>query len=672
MSHPPVAPLTNDPYLEPFLPALQARAEQTAQAEQRLAPAGTALEDFAAAHTWYGLHRTDTGWVFREWAPHATAIHLRGTVTDWSCQDAYRLTRRDGSDDWELHLPADALQHGDLYNLHMEWSGGSGSRIPAYARRVVQDPHTHIFNAQVWAPAEPYQWQHERPPRPDPLLIYEAHVGMANEDGRVGTYCEFRDQMLPRIAGAGYNAIELMAIMEHPYYGSFGYHISSFFAASSRFGTPEELKSLIDRAHELGLHVIMDIVHSHAVKNQTEGISCFDGTVHQYFHDGERGDHVAWDSRCFDYGKPQVQHFLLSNCRYWLDEYRFDGYRFDGVTSMLYFDHGLGAAFGGYDCYFDETRVDSQAITYLALANKVIHAVLPDAITIAEDVSGMPGLGAPPTEGGCGFDYRMAMGVPDCWFKLANDIPDEAWDMHWLWHELTNRRQDERTISYVECHDQAMVGGKTMIFELLDAAMYHGMHNDHRDINVDRGLSLHKMMRLATLFTAGHGYLNFMGNEFGHPEWIDFPREGNDWSYHYARRQWHLRDDPSLRYKALGDFDAELMQLAQRSGGRMDPRSLQIDNERKLILFERNGLFVFLNFHPHAPIVDHPINVMPGSYELVLDTDRGMFGGFDRIACDQHYVTQTMVEQNELHHQLKIYLPPRTAIVLRKVPANPS
>ncbi len=664
----PVATLSDDPYLAPYQPALQARADRTDRAHRRLVPSGDSLTEFAAAHTWYGLHRTETGWVFREWAPHATAIHLQGSMTDWSRQAPFRLQRSDDSDDWELHLPADALQHGDLYNLHMEWPGGEGSRIPAYARRVVQDSHTHIFSAQVWEPATPYQWQHERPAPPDPLLIYEAHVGMAVEDGRVGTYLEFRDHMLPRIAAAGYNAVELMAIMEHPYYGSFGYHVSNFFAASSRFGTPEELKSLIDTAHALGLHVIMDIVHSHAVKNETEGLSRFDGSPHQYFHDGARGDHVAWDSRCFDYSKPQVQHFLLSNCRYWIDEFRFDGFRFDGVTSMLYHDHGLGAAFDGYACYFDDHRVDSEAVTYLALANRLIHDLLPNAITIAEDVSGMPGLGADQASGGCGFDYRMAMGVPDCWFKLANDIPDEQWDMDWLWHELTNRRQDERTVSYVECHDQAMVGGKTMIFELLDAAMYHGMHNDHRDLQVDRGLALHKMMRLGTLFTAGHGYLNFMGNEFGHPEWIDFPREGNDWSYHYARRQWSLRDDPSLRYKALGDFDTELMHLGAASSGPQEPRRLQVDNERKLIFFERNGLFVFLNFHPHNAIVDHAVNVLPGSYALLLDTDRESFGGFGRLQADQIFVTQSIVEARERHHQIKLYLPPRTAMVLQKQP----
>ena len=174
-----------------------------------------------------------------------------------------------------------------------------------------------------------------------------------------------------------------MAIQEHPYYGSFGYHVSSFYAASSRFGTPDDLKHLIDDAHSMGIAVIMDIVHSHAVKNELEGLGRFDGSYNQYFYGDHRREHPAWDSLCFDYGKNEVLHFLLSNCKFWLEEYGFDGFRFDGVTSMLYYSHGLGQAFGSYDDYYNGGQ-DTNAITYLSLANEVIHTVNPNAITIAE------------------------------------------------------------------------------------------------------------------------------------------------------------------------------------------------------------------------------------------------------------------------------------------------
>ena len=431
-----------------------------------------------------------------------------------------------------------------------------------------------------------------------------------------------RAHVLPRIEAAGYNTIQLMALPEHPYYGSFGYHVSSFFAASSRFGTPEELKALIDAAHAAGLTVLMDIVHSHAVNNEVEGISKFDGTEYQYFHAGDRGRHVAWDSRCFDYGKPQVLHFLLSNCRYWLDEFHVDGFRFDGVTSMLYFHHGLEKAFTSYADYF-ESGVDEQAMCYLALANQVIHQVKPDAVTIAEDVSGMPGLARPWSEGGIGFDYRFAMGVPDYWIKLTKDTRDEDWPMSGLWHELNNRRCDEQTITYAESHDQALVGDKTLIFRLMDAEMYHHMRLEDGNLIVDRGMALHKMIRLITLATAGHGYLNFMGNEFGHPEWIDFPRQGNNWSYHYARRQWRLLDDPELKYQLLGRFDRDMIALAKahRCSTIPLPRQLWEHNDDKVLIFQRAGLIFAFNFHPQRSFPDYAFPADAGRYRIVLDSD---------------------------------------------------
>ena len=472
----------------------------------------------------------------------------------------------------------------------------------------------------------------------------------------------------------GYNTIQLMAIMEHPYYGSFGYHVSSFFAASSRFGTPEELKALIDAAHKEGLAVIMDLVHSHAVMNEIEGLSRFDGTLYQYFHDGPRGHHMAWDSRLFNYSKPEVLHFLLSNCRFWLDEYHVDGFRFDGVTSMLYLHHGLGPAFDHYDRYFDGS-VDGDALTYLVLANKIIHQVRPSAITIAEDVSGMPGLAAPIEDGGCGFDYRLAMGVPDCWFKFINDMRDEDWNMEHLWRELTNRRGDELVISYAESHDQALVGGKTTIFEMIDKDMYWSMRVSDQNMMVDRGIALHKMIRLITAATAAGGYLNFIGNEFGHPEWVDFPREGNNWSYKYARRQWHLRDDQDLKYHQLADFDIAMLDLIRKNGvlDKGLPRKIWSHDGDKILMFERAGLFFLFNFHPSQSFTDYPLGQLPpGEYVLVLDTDEERFGGHKRLEPGQHYFTGPVVQNNEARHYIKVYLPCRCGLVIGRVAPSPS
>ncbi len=655
----------DDSLLKPYESILLRRIRRTVETEKRLTEGRQPLEDFAAGHEYFGLHFRRGYWTFRDWAPNATKIFLVGDMTDWQEKEDFALQRISSDGIWELKSDAEKMAHGEHFRLRVHWPGGSGDRIPAYARRVVQDPETLIFNAQIWHPPVPYQWKHPFRRRTEPVFLYETHVGMAQETEKVGTYSEFTERILPRIVDAGYNTIQLMAIQEHPYYGSFGYHVSNFFGASSRFGTPEELKALIDAAHAAGLAVIMDLVHSHAVSNETEGLSRFDGTLHQYFHDGPRGFHTAWDSRCFDYGKIQVLHFLLSNCRFWLDEYRVDGFRFDGVTSMLYRHHGLGKAFTSYDDYFDES-VDEEALTYLTLANRVIHSVRPDAITIAEDVSGMPGLALPVSEGGIGFDFRFAMGIPDYWIRLTKETRDEDWSVGNLWYELTNRRKGEKSISYAESHDQALVGDQTLIFRLIGSDMYDHMQCFEPNIRVDRGIALHKIMRLITLATADSGYLNFMGNEFGHPEWIDFPREGNAWSYRYARRQWHLVDDPNLKYQFLSRFDRDMIALAKRFRilESSEPHLLFEHSEDKVIAFKRAELFFVFNFHPTRSYTDYCFEAWPGKYRMIFNSDAAEYGGHNRLRPDQYHLTMTDTGTGRERNLLSVYIPTRTALVL--------
>ena len=668
--------LLDDPYLKPYEGAIRGRAEHAyARAEELTCGKGT-LAGWASAHEYYGLHRVTKprskkwNWVFREWAPNATSMWLVGDFSNWKIDPRFEVFRIPGTDTWAREIDADLIRHGDNYRLEMRWEGGHGERIPAYARYVVQDPKTKLFSAQVYEPAEQYVWRNKAPAKPKDFVpfIYEAHVGMAGEEEKVSSYTEFRDRILPRIKAAGYNTVQLMAIMEHPYYGSFGYHVSSFFAASSRFGTPSELKSLIDTAHGMGLRVIMDLVHSHAVRNERDGLSLFDGTDYQYFHSGPKGWHTAWDSRCFDYGKTNVIHFLLSNCRFWLDEYHFDGYRFDGITSMLFWNHGLGDAFTNYGMYFDGS-MDDDAWCYLQLANRVIHEVDPDAITIAEDVSGMPGCAAPAEDCGIGFDYRMAMGEPDFWFRLAEKVSDDDWPMGGIFWELTNKRAEEKVVSYVESHDQALVGGKTFFFQLADAAIYWGMAKDQHGLEVERAIALHKMARLATCALNGGAYLDFMGNEFGHPEWIDFPREENGWSYHHARRQWSLRDDPNLRFKALGDFDEVMVNaiaanVAARGKSAM---KLAANEPDKVLAFVRGDLLFVFNFNPTKSFEGYGVMVPPGTkWTHLFDTDEERFGGQGKIAAGQEYDPVVVEDRDELVQQIKMYLPARTATVLKR------
>ena len=667
----------SDPYLQPYEAALQGRYDYAINKEKEIT-GGKTLADWATGYLYFGLHHTDKGWVLREWAPNATAIYIKGDMNNWAKSEDYRL-QPIGNGIWEAILPENAMKHGQLYKLLVEWNGGYGERIPSYARRVVQDDNTKIFSAQVWAPAE-YKWKHKTikngKQKDGPLFIYECHIGMAGDAEKVSTYDEFRQNVLPRIAHLGYNCIQIMAIQEHPYYGSFGYHVSNFFAASSRFGTPEELKALIDDAHSRGIAVIMDIVHSHAVKNELEGLGNFDGTPYQYFHDGARREHPAWDSLCFNYGKPEVLHFLLSNCKFWIDEYGFDGFRFDGVTSMMYLSHGLGEDFNGYGSYFNGNE-DGDAIMYLTLANKLIHQVKKNAITIAEDMSGMPGLACPQKDGGVGFDYRLAMGIPDFWIKYIKEVKDEDWKAGHILYEMTNRRQDEKTISYAESHDQALVGDKTIIFRLIDSDMYWHFEHGHSTYMVDRGIALHKMIRLITASTVNGGYLNFMGNEFGHPEWIDFPREGNGWSYKYARRQWSLVDNPNFYFADLNRFDKAMVELLRKNlhmvkdeNGTHLPWVYTLwDNEGdQVVAYRRDNLVFVFNWNGQKSFSDYGILAAEGKYRVVLNTDAKEFAGFG-LSDDsiEHFTQPDPLYKKDHKGWLKLYLPARSAVVLEQV-----
>lgn len=664
--------VANDSWLAPFKDAIEGRHQYALHKIEELTGNGKiSLSDFADGHLYFGLHKTSSGWVFREWAPNATAIYLIGDFNEWKETDAYQLTCIDKAQGvWEWKAPSSMMKHGQLYKMKVHWDGGEGERIPAWVQRVVQDPVTKIFSAQVWHPTHPYRFKIKNfKPQVSPLLIYECHVGMSSEKEGVSTYKEFREQVLPRIKKDGYNCVQIMAIQEHPYYGSFGYHVSSFFAPSSRFGTPDELKELIDTAHKMGMAVIMDIVHSHAVKNEIEGLGNLAGDPNQYFYPGARHEHPAWDSLCFDYGKNEVLHFLLSNCKYWIQEFHFDGFRFDGVTSMLYYSHGLGEAFTSYQDYYNGHE-DDNAICYLTLANYLIHSLNPHAITIAEDVSGMPGMASTFENGGYGFDYRLAMNIPDYWIKTIKELPDEDWKPSSMFWTVTNRRKDEKTISYVESHDQALVGDKTIIFWLIDSDMYWHFRVGDQTNRVNRGIALHKMIRLLTSSTINGGYLNFMGNEFGHPEWIDFPREGNGWSYKYARRQWNLADDPTLCYHFLGDFDREMLSVLKSEVGIEHTPVVEIwhNDGDQVLAYSRNDIVFVFNFSPTKSFTDYGFLVPEGEYVSVLNSDNKKYGGNGFVDDSMHHFTAPdPLYAKDGKGWLKLYIPARTAVVLKKI-----
>ena len=651
-----------DPSLQAFEQDIALRMENyRSKLAQLLAP-GQTLVDFANAYRYFGFHQDADGWYYREWAPAAENMYLTGDFCNWD-RHAHPMQKKENGV-WELFLPGkDTLTDGSKVMAIVVSGGQELERIPLFANRVVQDPRTTAWNAVIHT-HRPFAWTDEKfKPRKN-LFIYECHIGMAQEEGRVGSYREFTEKTLPRIRELGYNTIQIMAIMEHPYYASFGYQVTNFFAASSRFGMPEDLKHLVNTAHKMGIAVLLDVVHSHACKNTREGINEFDGTPWQFFHEGARGDHSAWGTKCFNYGKNQVIHFLLSNLKYWLEEYHFDGFRFDGVTSMLYHDHGLGVSFTGPEKYFS-MNTDTEAITYLQLATQLVRQVKPHAILIAEDMSAMPGMCLPIEQGGIGFDYRLAMGEPDMWIRLLKDIPDEQWDLNHIYYELTCRRPGEKVIGYCESHDQALVGDKTIMFRLCDQEMYWNMHIDRQSLVIDRGMALHKLLRLLTVTLGGEGYLTFMGNEFGHPEWIDFPREGNGWSYHYCRRQWSLADSPELKYRYLNAFEKAMVSMVKthRLPGSRDVQ-LQLDNTAKTLVYQKGSVLLAFNLHPAQSYEGAWIPVpKPGQYQVILSTDDLCFGGQGRI-WHQCYTAEKLPEGG---YGVRLYLPSRTAAILKKV-----
>ena len=644
--------IQDDPWLAPYTEPLNQRTERFESAIQE-----ESLSQISLWHETAGLHfcQKSKSFLFQEFAPHAHALHLVGDFNSWDSESHPFLRDSDGT--WTLELPTgQGFGHRSHYKILVTGDNGSHHRLSPFTTYALQDDESKAFTSVCWSPPEPYQWKHKPPTKPSAPLIYEAHVGIATEREGVGTYEEFRRNLLPRIAELGYNTIQLMAVAEHPYYGSFGYHVANFFAASSRFGTPDELKALIDEAHGLGLTVLMDLVHSHTVKNFSEGLREYDGSSSFLLAEKE---HPQWDSLLFDYNRPETRSFLLSNLRYWMEEYLFDGFRFDGVTSMLYHHHG-DTSFDHYDKYFHD-GVAWDAVTYLQIANTLIREINPEALTIAEDFSGMPGCCQPPTEGGLGFDYRLGMGIPDYWIKLLKHKKDEEWDLNEIWNELSNRRHGEKTISYTESHDQALVGDKTLAFWLMDKEMYFHMKKEDENPIIDRGIALHKMIRLLTLVAGGEGWLNFIGNEFGHPEWLDFPREGNGWSHKYARRQWNLADNPDLKYQGLQKWEQALLKLCREHHILESPPAqlLNLDPSNHCLQFERANLLFALNFNATESFDDYsfPAHREEGAFTHLLDSDQPEFEGFGRLnASSEHPIDSS--------GKVNIYLPSRCGLVL--------
>ncbi|XP_033215036.1 1,4-alpha-glucan-branching enzyme isoform X2 [Belonocnema kinseyi] len=668
--------LDRDPYLKQYENDIRRRYALFKDYVDKIEAGEKSIQNFSGGYKKFGIHINDDNSVTAiEWAPAAQEVYLTGDFNNWDRTKTPYKKLEYGK--WELNLSPNPdgtspIKHlSEVKIIIKDQNGQLLERLSPWATYVTQAENRSegtTFKQRIWhpLPENVYKAKHPKPKKPKSLRIYECHIGIGTQEGRVGTYIEFAKNVIPRIVRQGYNAIQLMAVMEHAYYASFGYQVTSFYAASSRFGTPEELKELIDVAHQHGLYVLLDMVHSHASKNTLDGLNMFDGTDACYFHSGSRGQHPLWDSRLFNYADYEVLRFLISNLRWFIEEYGFDGFRFDGVTSMLYHSRGFGQGFSGhYDEYYG-LNVDVEGVVYLMLANHFLHDSYPEIVTIAEDVSGMPGICRPVAEGGVGFDYRLGMAIPDKWIKLLKEVKDEDWNMSDICWTLSNRRWMEKTVAYSESHDQALVGDKTIAFWLMDKEMYTSMSVLCQPNSIiNRGIALHNLITLITHALGGEAYLNFMGNEFGHPEWLDFPRIGNNDSYHYARRQWNLVDDEMLKYKFMNNWDRAVNTLEEKYGWlHANPGYVSWKHEDdKVIVFNRAGLVFVFNFHPSKSFADYAVGVdAAGTYKVALNSDSPEFGGENRIDASVPHFTKPEPYADK-PHRMMVYTPCRSAIV---------
>ena len=667
--------INQDPYLKNYEWCIKRRNEHFKNLLHQIESNEKSLENFANSYQNMGLHVLPNGDIkYREYAPGARGIALFGEFNNWN-RDQY-WAKRDQYGFWELIIPNEdgkpRIKHKTKVKCNVVLSNGQwADRNPIWIEYLYQNTQSLIFDGVFWNPEEKYVWKYPKKhlDKPRSLRIYEAHVGMSSFYPKVTTYKDFTENILPRIKRLGYTAVQLMAIMHHANYASFGYHVNNFFAISSLFGTPEDLMELIDKAHEMGLFMIMDIVHSHASSNVDDGFNNWDGTDYLYFHGGKMGHHSLWDSRLFNYSSYETLRFLLSNCAYYSEKFRFDGFRFDGITSILYRNHGIRYSFSGdYNEYFSN-NFDEDGGVYLMLANKLLHQINPEVITIAEDVSGMPGLCLTVEQGGFGFDYRLNMSVSDKWIQLLKEYKDENWNMGNLIFTLTNRRYNEKHVGYCESHDQSIVGDKTIAMWLFDKEMYWNMScNSPETIVISRGMSLHKLIRMITFALGGEAYLCFMGNEFGHPEWVDFPRPGNGFSYAHCRRRWDLCDNKNLRYKYLYNWDVAMNKLDDVFNFISSPFqyvSLKHEDD-KIVVFEKGDLLFVFNFHPNKSFENYKIGTKWGTkHKIVLDSDEFRFFGKGRLDYGHDHFFPIIKEGwNNRPNQFNLYIPSRTCMVL--------
>lgn len=576
----------------------------------------------------------------------------------------YWIEMRKGRKSWlKKYMPA--ISHGSRYRVYFNTPNGALERVPAWATYVLPDSDGNQYYAVHWEPPpeDVYKWKNKRPKVPKSFRIYECHVGISGIEQKISSFNEFISKVLPHIKNAGYNAIQLIGVIEHRDYSSVGYKVTNLFAVSSRFGTPNDFKHLVDEAHGLGLLVFLDIVHSYSAADELVGLSLFDGSNDCYFHTGKRGHHKYWGTRMFKYGDVDVLHFLLSNLKWWVVEYQIDGFQFHSLSSMMYTHNGFATFTGEMEEYCNQ-YVDKDALIYLILANEMLHELHPDIITIAEDATFYPGLCEPTSQGGLGFDYWVNLSVSEMWLWLLENAPYQEWNMNKIVSVLVNNQQShEKMLLYTENHNQSISGGRSFAEIILRKFKEQPFGSEDVTFRVS---SLHNMVKLITFSISGSAYLNFMGNEFGHPNRVEFPMPSNNYSFNFANRRWDLLLEGV--HNNLFKFDMDMMRMDEHEQilSRGLPKVHHVNDFNMVISYIRGPLLFICNFHPEISHKMYIIGVEEaGEYKVILNTDEISYGGHGELKDDQYLQRTSNKRADGYRISLEVTLPRRSAQVYK-------
>ncbi len=595
-----------------------------------------------------GSHPTGSGTHFAVWAPNATAVSVIGDWNGWN-PDSHPLSPRGVSGIWEGFI--DGVGQTATYKYRVVNRGFVAEKADPFAFHAETPPAT---GSKVWDLGYEWgdrEWMASRSAtgaRDAPISIYEMHLGSwrRGEGMRHLTYVELAEQLPSYLKGLGFTHVEFLPVMEHPFYGSWGYQTTGYFAPTSRYGTPQDFMTLVDRLHQAGIGVVLDWVPSH-FPTDTHGLGLFDGT-HLYEHaDPRRGLHPDWNTYIFNYGRVEVPSFLIANAVFWLDRYHVDGLRVDAVASMLYLDYSR--AEGEWVPNRHGGREDLEAIAFLKRLNEVVYREYPGAQTFAEESTSWPMVSRPTSVGGLGFGYKWDMGwMHDTLTHFAREPVHRAYH----YHELTFRAVYAFSENFVLplSHDEVVHGKRSLLGKLPG--------DDWQKLATLRLL-------LAYMWGLPGKKLLFMGGELG---------SRDEWS-HDGALDWRLIDDAGHRGVSVLVADLNRIYRSEPSLHDLDCEpegfawAVADDSAESVLAFFRRSaqgdlVLVAVNLTP-MPRNGYRVGVPgPGRWEEILNTDSEAYGGSGQGNLGGVETDPRPVPHRDRPDSITLNLPPLAVVML--------